>query len=399
MSRKVISIITSEYSPEFTPEAQRMEAIAKKLSDSFDVHVFTLTKSRYSLIAKAGDGLTIHYLPRNLFRKRILPNFLRRVFNAFRLVRQSKTIDADLNIVSSSNEFLLPAAGAGLKSRLKIADVAHLAGTDLRNSNGNYLFARRRVLKLVQSAMSKFDSLTVSTENEKLWLIKKTRCENDKVHIISNGVTKEKFQKLSKMKHNPARGKFTIACIGHIHSTRNFFALIEAVRGMSDTSLHLVGDGVGLDRLKHYVNKNRISNVYLHGWLPWKQASDFYQSSNLLFASLKEEVNTPIPTKLYEYLATGLPILFQGGGCASAFLRNFTNTFVIEDDDSKKLERLIWRIRRMEPERSQRNIKITGSFFIRENLCIRYAELVASLLNERALSTTCVEDVLERTSS
>ena len=374
-----------------------MEAVAKKLSDSFEVHVISLTRNKHSQIAKSGDGLTIHYLPGKIFKWCLLPRILCRLLNAFRLVQHAKGIDADLVIVSSSNEFLLPVAAGRLKSSLKISDVSHLAGTDLRSTKGNYRFARGRVLKLVQSALLKFDSLTVSTDNEKNWLISKLRCDGSKVHIVSNGVTKEKFQKLSRVRHNPVRGKFTIACIGHIHSSRNFFALIEAVRGMSDTSLHLVGDGIGLDRLKHYVNRNRISNVYLHGWLPWNQASDFYQSSNLLFASLKEEVNTPIPTKLYEYLATGLPILFQGGGCASAFLKNFTNTFIIEDNDSKKLERLIWRIRRMEPERSQKNIKITGSFFIRENLCIRYAEIVASLLNERALSTTCVEDVLVQT--
>ena len=110
---------------------------------------------------------------------------------------------------------------------------------------------------------------------------------------------------------------------------------------MLDVRLNLIGDGNEWKNIEKYIVNNNIKNVFLQNKKHWTHTIPFYQTSNLLFASLKEEYDTAIPSKLYEYLATGLPILYLGNGAATNFLGTFKNTFLVLNYETKVLEKMI----------------------------------------------------------
>ena len=74
--------------------------------------------------------------------------------------------------------------------------------------------------------------------------------------------------------------------------------------------LNIVGSGTDFKNVQSEVYKLSASNVFLHGRLPWKDVIQWYEKSDVLYAQLTKQYHTAMPSKLYEYLSTGLPIVY-----------------------------------------------------------------------------------------
>jgi glycosyltransferase involved in cell wall biosynthesis len=401
MARRVISIITPHYSPEITAAAHRMEIAARTLSASYKVHVFTLAekgsrKDNYDI--KHDANLTVHYLAQRNFNK---SSFIIRVFfeiwYSIKLVLKSNSVESDLVLVTIPFMFLLPVTTMLSNASKKVADVRDLVWHYLPS---NSLF-RRMVRKFLRAKMHrslhKFDAITLTNEAEKKWLIRNGFDDSDLI-VIPNGLSLDKYRQLRDIRQTTHSQKFIITYVGNVGSSQHFYGIINAVSDMKDVKLYIIGDGNDFKTLQSYVNSKKITNVNLLGKMKWAKIFPFYQTSNLLFASLKENFNTAIPSKLYEYLATGLPVLFQGRGAASDLLMNYENTYIVDQDDTTDLEKVIWKIKNSNTARSPKNTRDIGRNFIREKLSCRFVELSARILNERTLSDVYIDDVLEEIS-
>ncbi len=398
MPRKVISIITPHFTPEITAAAHRMEAAANILASSFKVHVFTLhergNKSENSSI-KMNENLIVHYTSVLPYNKSV---FIIRAFfewwYSMKLLRKSNIVHADLAIVTIPFMFLLPIVARTCNAKKKIADIRDIVWDYIHPSFFIGRIIKKKITSVMHRALMHFDSVTVTNEGEKQWLMNHTGLSENKISIIPNGISKDKFKQLSEVKYMPHPHKFTISYIGNIGSSQQFYTLIDAVKDMNDIRLNLVGEGNKLKNIRTYVTLNKIKNVFIHGKLRWLRVVPYYQTSDLLFASLKDGYDTAIPSKLYEYLSTGLPILYQGKGSAADFLSGFKNTFVVNGSDSLYMEKLIWRIKKLSLSRSGVNIHIVGNKYIREKSSKQFVELSARLLNEKIISDVFVEDFL-----
>ena len=398
MPRKIINIISPHFSPEITAAAHRMEVAAKTLSRAYKVNVFTLTERGSKLKShqiKCDENLTVNYLAVKSYSKSFF--LVRALFEwwySLKLVRESNKVKADLVIVSVPFIFLLPVVARYSTARKKIADIRDLVWHYLPATTFFKKIIKARLASWMHRSLSKFDSITITNEAEKRWLLSCTSLSEEKLKVIPNGVSTEKFFKLSEMKYVPHTNKFTITYIGNIGSSQHFLSLIDAVKDMLDVRLNLIGDGNEWKNVEKYITNHNIRNVFLHSKKHWIHTLPFYQTSNLLFASLKEEYDTAIPSKLYEYLATGLPVLYLGNGAASNFLGTYKNTFLVLSYETRYLEKMIWNIKRLAPVRATNNIHTIGKLFLREKLSARFIELAAGLLNEKNLSTLFVEDIL-----
>lgn len=399
MARKVISIITPHYSPEITAAAHRMEVAAKTLSSSYNVHVFTLTErgnrsDNYDM--KCDANLTVHYISqRNYNKSFFLIRALFEIWYSLRLILKANSIKTDLALITVPYIFLLPIAVWFCKADKKVADVRDLVWHYLSNDSLLKRKFRQSLTRIMHKSLKKFDAITLTNEAEKRWMIRNGFHESG-LTVIPNGLSREKFRQLSEVKYSPHQQKLTITYIGNIGTSQHFYNLLNAVKEMKDVRLNIIGDGNDFRNLQEYISGKNVSNVTLVGKLRWRRTIPYYQTSNILFASLKDNFDTAIPSKLYEYLATGLPIIYQGEGAGADFLRNYENTYIVKSSNSADIERMIWKIKHTKPGKSHRNIQEIGRMFIREKLSTRFIELSALLLNEKTLSNVYVEDVLEK---
>jgi glycosyltransferase involved in cell wall biosynthesis len=230
--------------------------------------------------------------------------------------------------------------------------------------------------RLVIRSLHAFDHITVTNSSEETWMVRSARIPRSRVCIVSNGLSQERFRRLSNIAYYPPDRPLVITYIGNIGNGQDLGPVIEVVRHMPDVKLNLIGDGIELERYRKYIRQEGIRNVHFFGKMKWNRLLPFYQTSSILLARLGRNYQSALPSKLFEYLATGLPVLFYGNGEAARFLRDFENVFIVRQEDPEELRLTIRRLQTLVPERSFANILRVESGFIRERLNLRYLDLL-----------------------
>lgn len=382
---KVINVITPHFPPEVTAAAHRLEALVGTLGTDYKVNVFTLTEIGENANTKEvqlNDNITIYYTNLPRYNKSLF--FIRAIFEcvyAFRIAFKAARKRADLTLATTPYMFLIPAVIlAGSKSR-KIMDVRDLVWCYLPEKNMVQRLVKAGFTRMVRYFLGKYDFITVTNSSEEQWVRREAFVPEHKVRIISNGISEDKFKRLSTIKYSQPENPFVITYIGNIGNGQDLNPILEAVKGISDIKLNLIGDGIELEDFKRKVKTENLRNVRLHGKLKWSRLLPFYQTSTILFARLGKNYQSAIPSKLFEYLSTGLPVIFSGSGEAAKLLRQFENTFVLESEDPAALRQLILQIKTLPLTRSFENILKIEDLFIRERINQNLIPVIASLIH------------------
>lgn len=399
MPRKRINIITPHFTPENTAASHRMESAARVLSASFDVNVFTLTergKKARATTEMWNDNLHVHYLympdyPKGLYIIRALMEWV----YARKLVRFSNTVECDLVLFTSPFMFLLNAVAKLCKCRMIVADIRDIVWHYLPEKNILNKKIKQVVTKSVHASFEKFSAMTVTNQSEKEWLLSNANVRKEKISVIPNGLSEDKFRFLQTVRYSKPKKDFIISYIGNIGSAQVFIPLIEAIRNKEGVKLNLIGDGNARECIQKYLLEEDVRNVFIPGKLRWARIIPYYQSSSILYSGLKPEFDTAIPSKIYEYLSTGLPILFLGKGATVSLLENFDNIYSLDDYTEEGLKKAIAKIRYDKPANSLPNTLAIGENFIREKISQNFVELAAGILNEKTTSEIFVEDLFK----
>lgn len=399
MPRKRINIITPHFTPENTAASHRMESAARVLSASFDVNVFTLTERGKKARASTemwNDNLHVHYLympdyPKGLYIIRALMEWV----YARKLVRFSNTVECDLVLFTSPFMFLLNAVAKLCKCRMIVADIRDIVWHYLPEKNILNKKIKQVVTKSVHASFEKFSAMTVTNQSEKEWLLSNANVRKEKIRVVPNGLSEDKFRFLQTVRYSKPKKDFIISYIGNIGSAQVFIPLIEAIRNKEGVKLNLIGDGNARECIQKYLLEEDVRNVFIPGKLRWARIIPYYQSSSILYSGLKPEFDTAIPSKIYEYLSTGLPILFLGKGATVSLLENFDNIYSLDDYTEEGLKKAIAKIRYDKPANSLPNTLAIGENFIREKISQNFVELAAGILNEKTTSEIFVEDLFK----
>lgn len=399
MPRKRINIITPHFTPENTAASHRMESAARVLSASFDVNVFTLTERGKKARASTemwNDNLHVHYLympdyPKGLYIIRAMMEWV----YARKLVRFSNTVECDLVLFTSPFMFLLNAVAKLCKCRMIVADIRDIVWHYLPEKNILNKKIKQVVTKSVHASFEKFSAMTVTNQSEKEWLLSNANVRKEKIRVIPNGLSEDKFRFLQTVRYSKPKKDFIISYIGNIGSAQVFIPLIEAIRNKEGVKLNLIGDGNARECIQKYLLEEDVRNVFIPGKLRWARIIPYYQSSSILYSGLKPEFDTAIPSKIYEYLSTGLPILFLGKGATVSLLENFDNIYSLDDYTEEGLKKAIAKIRYDKPANSLPNTLAIGENFIREKISQNFVELAAGILNEKTTSEIFVEDLFK----
>jgi glycosyltransferase involved in cell wall biosynthesis len=89
-------------------------------------------------------------------------------------------------------------------------------------------------------------------------------------------------------------------------------AMTLILSSIPDTTLVYVGDGTGKDILQKKVKMMGLQgNVVLTGFLPRRQVFEWMKTANVLLIPYADSPNnrSTVPTKLYEYMAIGRPVV------------------------------------------------------------------------------------------
>jgi len=183
--------------------------------------------------------------------------------------------------------------------------------------------------------------------------------ERNAVEISEFDIQESKEEAQEKIEHTFSKNKKIILYTGHLYDWKGADTLAEAAEFLGDSYEVLFVGGTEKD-IETFTKKYRhIKNVFMLGFKPhaeiplWQRASDLLVLPNTAKQDISKFYTSPM--KLFEYMASGIPILASDIPSISEIL-NTSNSFLVEPDNPDKLATKIIEIFKSE-ERFEKAVK------------------------------------------
>lgn len=213
----------------------------------------------------------------------------------------------------------------------------------------------------------------------------------DKVYVITNGVNQEMFyprvKNQSLIQKYGLKNKFIISYMGAHGISQNLGTILKVAKKLkTDEDIHFlfIGEGAEKDQLKKIAKEENINNVTFIDSQAKEMMPDFYCISDICLIPLKniEIFKTFIPSKMFEIMACGIPIVASLEGESADILKESNAALVVEPDDSEAIKKALLELKNNEV--LYRQLKENGPKFVEENysrkkLAEKYLEIISNI--------------------
>lgn len=379
---KTINFLTGNFLPQNCAGTNRVLSLVQKLEKKYKINLICITekgKPQPKEKIEFSENITVYYINQKDYSgNKFFLRALYEIIYAYKLVKKSRTIASDLTIATSPFMFIIPLAAMFTKG-IKIIDIRDLVWEYIDDDTIFKRFVKNMITNLMKKSIDRFDCATVTNDYEDRWIREHTKQTN--IVKITNGIEKENFMQLINIAFDEEI-PFTVTYIGNVGIAQNVQILVDIANEVKDISVNIVGDGNRYEFLKQYVAENCIDNVHLHGKVQREKIIDFYRKSTLLFAQLDKKFMSAMPSKLYEYASTGLPIAYAGEGQAKEFIEKLENTIVIEPRNKEQLKSAILAFKKSSTEISLKNREFIKEYYLREDQAAKMVEIVDHYISE-----------------
>ncbi len=377
---KTINFLTSHFLPENTAGTNRVLSYVKELEKNYKVNVVCITergKPQTKEKVSFSENIDVYYVnQRDYNAEKFFSRALWEIFFTRKLVNRANRLEADITVATSPFMFIIPMLALLGKGK-KIIDIRDITWEYIEGNSKFKRILKTAISKLMQTSINAYDYVSVTNNFEKEWVKKYT--QNRDIEQIANGIELQKFEELSQVKINHDT-PFTITYIGNIAVGQNVQILVDGAKDLADVKVNIVGEGTKYKSLREHVKKNNIKNVEFFGKVHRDEILKFYETSSVLYAQLDEHFKTAMPSKLYEYASTGLPILYGGIGEAVKFIDRLENAIAILPNNPKLVKEAIMIMKEKKYEISQKNRQIVKENFIREMQSAKLVDVIEKLI-------------------
>lgn len=147
----------------------------------------------------------------------------------------------------------------------------------------------------------------------------------------------------------------------------------------------VIGDGVKRESLENQLLSKNLTNISFLGALPFAETLDFLLQSDIAIVPLLniEHFKSALPSKFFDYMALGLPIILGVDGEARDLLENYqTGVYYKPGVPEDLVERIRWL--QANPERGRAmgraGRKLVFEHFSRSELAAKMEQIISSLV-------------------
>lgn len=378
---KTINFLTSHFIPENTACTNRVLSFVNELEKIYKVNVICLTEKgveQEKHKVNYTNNTTIYYINQ---KKSSDTNFFIRAYKEIlyirKLVKISNKIESDLTIATSPYIFMIPFVSTSIKGK-KILDIRDLVWEYIAEKNFLKKIIKKTFKVIMHFSIKKFDHVLVTNEREKEILEKHYIAKH--IDIVPNGITLQRCEDISRLLTNINENQFTVTYIGNIGFAHNLKLLVSVAKEFPNSRFFIIGDGMELKSIKEYALKYNIDNVVFTGKLNWNEIKPYYEETTVLYAQLQERLPSAMPSKLFEYASTGLPVLFGGTGFATTFVKQLEQSKVIKPDNFEALKKAIGKMQNMKFKISNNNKKLVKEHYLREQSSAKFVSIINKYL-------------------
>ena len=173
-------------------------------------------------------------------------------------------------------------------------------------------------------------------------------------HIQAFGYDKPHFlyrnlQPLTVASNNrvPSRDTFKIVYAGLLGVAQNILSIVKHINFKEvGAELHLYGGGNQTLQIQQYVNEHDCGIIY-HGYQPKETINSVLEQYHASIVPLSVRIKGAVPSKIFDLLPHGIPILFSGGGEGENIIKAHGFGLVSPPGDSETLKCNIIKMKEM----------------------------------------------------
>lgn len=332
------------------------------------------------------------------------PTLVKRFLNYFSFVfssmaRGSRLEKQDVIIVESPPIFLGIAGiflskWLGAKLIFNVSDLWPDSAVEIGVISSNSPFVAISK-KLEQFCYRKAESIT----GQSLSIVKtiKERVPDKKVELITNGADTDLFS--PERRNDTIRskyvfdGKFVIVYAGLFGIAQGLGQILDAAKKLTDNKnivFLLVGDGPEKEILVNRVHKEGLNNVIIQDPIVKSEVPALLASMDAAIVPLKTAINGAVPSKIYENMASGLPILFIGDGDGAEIITREQAGIVLKPYDCSALLTAIDKLYNnfeLREQMGRNGVRAARNKYSREKIADAFERLIINLNKGEAVSS------------
>ncbi len=356
-----ILIVSSHYSPEIGAAPARITNMAKGLHNmGYEVDVLTCLPNypqnriyegyRHRLSKKEVlDDITVfHYWTCTSISDRPIKRALSMFAFAFTLwcfafhVRRIKSYDKVIiqtpTIVSAASAMMLFKLFYRKNVVLNVSDLWPLTGVAMgvmRKTQMSYKY----MAWLERFLYSRSDSV-IGQSSEIVSHVKEMFPDKSTFLYRNLQPSSDNVQQKPRHRHSPLR----IVYAGLLGYAQNVSALIQSVDFRKlGAEMHLYGGGGQVENIKSYIDGG-AENVYYHGVVSKTEVNGLLNEYDVSVVPLAAAIYGAVPSKIYELLPAGIPVLFSGEGEGAGIVNRLDVGFNSAPGDYESLSENISKI-------------------------------------------------------
>ena len=200
-----------------------------------------------------------------------------------------------------------------------------------------------------------------------------------KTLLYRTGVNCKLFEK--KNFYHINNGKLKIIYAGVMGIAHGLYALCQNVNFEKiGAELHIFGEGFEKAKISLYLEQNPKKSIFLHDVVNIKDIPSLLKTFDAALISQKTRVYGTIPSKMYEALATGLPVLYNGTGEGSSIIKDNSAGLISNPNNISELINNIKKLIKMSSEERAllggRGRNTAEKFFDRKEFIEKLANLL-----------------------
>lgn len=160
------------------------------------------------------------------------------------------------------------------------------------------------------------------------------------VHLYRNGVDASRFTTTAR---NIDNKPLKIVYAGLLGVAQGIYQLSTQINYASlNAELHIYGDGAERNDIENFARTSKHSTgIYFHGSVSRNEIPDILTQYSCTIIPLVKPIYGAVPSKIYEAMAAGLPILFAGGGEGAAIIEEHKCGWTFTPGDFRSIETLV----------------------------------------------------------
>lgn len=233
------------------------------------------------------------------------------------------------------------AKASGAKHIMNVSDIWPLSALRLGAISEGYMYKKlegleRYLYKKSYACMGQSQEITERLEQN----------GSKRTHLFRNGVDFERFEKIRRQKKNiDTKGKLKIIYAGLLGLAQGVYDICRNVDFVgSNAELHIYGAGSERKTIEKYIATNPDKGVYLHNIVSREDIPSTLMQHDATLIPLVTPIYGAVPSKIYEAMAAGLPIIFAGGGEGEQLVAKHNTGWICTPSDYTSIEGTIKKV-------------------------------------------------------